>query len=185
MVKNTTGGSKHKKYANKSSDVTQYNIKNLIKKGDEQMYAYIETVLGNCRFNVKCIDNKIRLAHVRGKLRKRSWCNQGDIVLISTRDFQDNKCDIIQKYNPDEVTVLIQYNEISQSFGKIDKSYIYDTECKLDQNQIKSNQNDNIQFSNNNEINNQSNNEINNQSNNYLNFDSFSDSNSEFDMDEI
>ena len=185
MVKNTTGGSKHKKYANKSSDITQYNIKNLIKQGDEQMYAYIDTVFGNCRFNVKCIDNKIRLAHIRGKLRKRSWCSQGDIVLISTRDFQDDKCDIIQKYNPDEVAVLIQYNEISQSFGKIDKSYIYDIDYKLyqknnnqnDNNQNDNNQNDNIQFS--------KNNEINNQSNNYLDFNSFSDSSTEFDMDEI
>lgn len=177
MVKNTTGGSKHKKYANKSSDTTQYNIKNLIKQGEEQMYAYIDNVLGNCRFNVKCIDDKIRLAHVRGKLRKRSWCNQGDIVLISTRDFQDDKCDIIQKYNPDEVAVLIQYNEISQSFGKIDKSYIYDTNYTLDQNKKNRNQNDNIQFS--------INNEINNQSNNYLDFDSFSDSSEEFDMDKI
>ena len=172
MVKNTTGGSKHKKYANKSSDITQYNIKNLIKQGDEQMYAYIDNVLGNCRFNVKCMDDKIRLAHVRGKLKKRSWCNQGDIVLISTRDFQDDKCDIIQKYNPDEVAVLIQYNEISQSFGKIDKSYIYDIDCKLYQKN-----NDNIQFS--------KNNEINNQSSNYIDFDSLSESSTDFNMDEI
>ena len=134
MVKNITGGSKHKKYAKKSSDITQYNIKNLIKEGNEQMYAYVDTILGNCRFNVKCTDDKIRLAHIRGKLRKRSWCKVGDIILISLRDFQDNKCDIIKKYNPEEVAVLIQHNEISKCFGKTDKFFIYDYDSSQKQN---------------------------------------------------
>lgn len=31
------------------------------------------------------------------------WINQGDIVLISLRDFQDDKADVIVKYTSDEV----------------------------------------------------------------------------------
>lgn len=30
------------------------------------------------------------------------WINQGDIVLLSLRDFQDNKADVIVKYTADE-----------------------------------------------------------------------------------
>jgi initiation factor 1A len=26
------------------------------------------------------------------------WINQGDIILVSLRDFQDDKADVIQKY---------------------------------------------------------------------------------------
>lgn len=31
------------------------------------------------------------------------WINQGDIILISLRDFQDGKADVIVKYTSDEV----------------------------------------------------------------------------------
>ena len=30
------------------------------------------------------------------------WINQGDIVLLSLRDFQDDKADVIVKYTADE-----------------------------------------------------------------------------------
>jgi initiation factor 1A len=30
------------------------------------------------------------------------WINQGDIILISLRDFQDDKADVIVKYTSDE-----------------------------------------------------------------------------------
>merc|ERR1719378_569699 len=52
-----------------------------------------------------CFDGEKRLAHIRGKMRKKSnalrqvWINQGDIVLLSLRDFQDDKADVIQKYS--------------------------------------------------------------------------------------
>merc|ERR1712169_163223 len=49
-----------------------------------------------------CFDGEKRLAHIRGKMRKKVWINQGDIVLLSLRDFQDDKADVIQKYSSDE-----------------------------------------------------------------------------------
>jgi translation initiation factor 1A len=30
------------------------------------------------------------------------WINQGDIILLSLREFQDGKADVIVKYTPDE-----------------------------------------------------------------------------------
>ena len=30
------------------------------------------------------------------------WINQGDIILLSLRDFQDDKADVIVKYTADE-----------------------------------------------------------------------------------
>jgi hypothetical protein len=34
--------------------------------------------------------------------RPQVWINQGDIVLLSLRDFQDDKADVIVKYTADE-----------------------------------------------------------------------------------
>jgi translation initiation factor 1A len=39
-------------------------------------------MLGNGRLEALCFDGTKRLCHIRGKLRKKIWINQGDIVLI-------------------------------------------------------------------------------------------------------
>merc|ERR1719265_1535642 len=44
-----------------------------------------------------CFDGVKRLCHIRGKLRKKVWINQSDIVLIGLRDYQDAKADVIKK----------------------------------------------------------------------------------------
>merc|ERR1712076_173179 len=49
-----------------------------------------------------CFDGVKRLCHIRGKLRKKVWIAQSDIVLVGLRDYQDAKADVILKYSPDE-----------------------------------------------------------------------------------
>merc|ERR1712232_1508666 len=53
-----------------------------------------------------------RLCHIRGKLRKRVWIGVGDIVLLGLREFQDQKADIILKYDGDEARSLKTYGEL-------------------------------------------------------------------------
>jgi translation initiation factor 1A len=48
-------------------------------------------------------------------MRKRVWINMGDIVLVSLREFQDSKADIIWKYTPDEARSLKAYGELPAS----------------------------------------------------------------------
>lgn len=69
-------------------------------------------MLGNGRLEAQCFDGEKRLAHIRGKMRKKVWINQGDIILLSLRDFQDDKADVIQKYTPDEARNLKSYGEL-------------------------------------------------------------------------
>jgi translation initiation factor 1A len=69
-------------------------------------------MLGNGRVDAQCFDGVKRLATIRGKLRKKVWINQGDIVLLSLREFQDEKADVIQRYNPDEARQLKSYGEL-------------------------------------------------------------------------
>ncbi len=52
-------------------------------------------MLGNGRLEAHCFDDVKRLCHIRGKMRKRTWVNQGDIVLVGLRDYQDVKADVI------------------------------------------------------------------------------------------
>lgn len=63
-------------------------------------------MLGNGRLEAACFDGKQRLCHIRGKMRKKVWVNQGDIILIGLRPYQDDKADIILRYNADEARAL-------------------------------------------------------------------------------
>jgi len=69
-------------------------------------YARVLAVLGNGRLACECSDGKTRLAHIRGKMRKKVWINMGDIILVSLRDFQNDKCDVVLKYSPEDATFL-------------------------------------------------------------------------------
>jgi translation initiation factor 1A len=56
-------------------------------------------MLGYDRVMVKCQDGHERLCRIRGKMKRRMWIRQGDIVLVSPWDFQsDKRGDIIWRY---------------------------------------------------------------------------------------
>ena len=57
-------------------------------KEEGQEYAQVLKMLGNGRLSAQCFDNKTRLCHIRGKMRKKVWVGVGDIVLVGLRDFQ-------------------------------------------------------------------------------------------------
>ena len=83
-------------------------------------------MLGNGRLEALCFDGEKRLAHIRGKLRKKVWINQGDIILLSLRDYQDEKGDVILKYSADEARSLKAYGELPES-AKINETDTYVT----------------------------------------------------------
>lgn len=43
------------------------------------------------------------------------WINQGDIILVGLRDYQDSKADVILKYTSDEARNLKTYGEFPES----------------------------------------------------------------------
>merc|ERR1712014_338184 len=103
----------------------------LIFKEDGQEYGQVQRMLGNGRCECQCFDNTKRLCHIRGKMRKKVWVNQGDIVLVSLRDFQDEKGDIIVKYTADEARNLKTYGELPEG-TKINETDIVDGEVSGD-----------------------------------------------------
>jgi len=69
-------------------------------------------MLGNGRLEAMCFDGVKRLGLIRGKLRKKIWINNGDIILVSLREYQDEKGDVILKYSADEARSLKAYGEL-------------------------------------------------------------------------
>ena len=84
-------------------------------KEESEEYAQIIKILGDGRFQCKCADGVERIAHVRGKMRKRTWLANGDIILVSLREFEPEKCDVVEKYKKKEIAKLKKSGEIPES----------------------------------------------------------------------
>lgn len=92
-----------------------FSKRELILREEDQEYAQITKMLGNGRVQASCFDGNVRIAHIRGKLRKKVWMSQGDIILVALRDFQDEQCDVVHKYNADEARQLVSLGELPES----------------------------------------------------------------------
>jgi len=111
MPKNKGKGGKGKRKGKRNKGKDQEKREIRFKDVGEE-YAQIRKVLGNCRVEAYCFDGKPRLAHVRGKFKKRIWINKDDFVLLGLREYQDDKGDVIHKYTPDEARLLRSWGEI-------------------------------------------------------------------------
>jgi len=112
MPKNKGKGGKNRRRGKNENERLK---RELVFKEDGQEYAQVTKMLGNGRLEAMCFDGVKRLCHIRGKLRKKVWINQSDIVLIGLRDYQDAKADVILKYSADEARNLKSYGEFPDS----------------------------------------------------------------------
>lgn len=79
-------------------------------------YAYVIKILGNCRVIVISNSGSKNIGIIRGSLRKfnkRILIEKSDIVVISKRDYQSGKVDIVHKFNSDQCNVLIKDNKLN------------------------------------------------------------------------
>eukprot|EP00916_Digyalum_oweni_P014766 GHVL01024172.1.p1 GENE.GHVL01024172.1~~GHVL01024172.1.p1 ORF type:complete len:144 (+),score=29.52 GHVL01024172.1:40-471(+) len=112
MPKNKGKGGKNRRRGKNENEGLK---RELVFKETNQEYAQVLRMLGNGRLEAFCMDGKKRLCHIRGKMRKRVWVGVGDIILVSLRDFQDEKADVIMKYAPDEARNLKSYGELPEA----------------------------------------------------------------------
>jgi initiation factor 1A len=84
-------------------------------KQQGQEYARATKMLGNGRLTAQCFDDRERLCHIRGGVRL--WISPGDTLLVSLREFQDGKCDVLLKYTDDEVRHLRRLGELPENQG--------------------------------------------------------------------
>lgn len=120
---------KHNKPATKVS-------REIVFAQDGQGYAKVLACLGDSRFKLKCDDGQEKLGIARGKIaggRGGNWITVDDYVLISHRDFQDKKVDIIMKYTSEEAKKLIKWGNMDFKDDLMDK---LDKEENNDENPI-------------------------------------------------
>ena len=71
-----------------------------------EMFALAEAILGGRRVTVLCADGETRMARIPGKMRRRQWVREGDLLIVWPWDFQDSKADVKHRYNKTQALYL-------------------------------------------------------------------------------
>jgi translation initiation factor 1A len=88
----------------------------IARRENGEIYGVVLQMLGNSRLKVYCFDGKIRTARIRGKLVKRMWIREEDVVVVSPWEFQDEKADIVHRYKRSEVSWLQKRGFIPENY---------------------------------------------------------------------
>ncbi len=62
--------------------------------------------LGANRIKVRCIDGITRMGRIPGKMKKRIWIRQGDVVIVIPWEIQNEKADVVWRYTGPQVDWL-------------------------------------------------------------------------------
>ncbi|MBW2977235.1 translation initiation factor eIF-1A [Candidatus Woesearchaeota archaeon] len=74
---------------------------------NKQCFGIVEQRLGGSRMKVKCLDGKMRICRIPGRLKRSLWVREGDVVIIEPWELGgDKKGDIIYKYTKSQVYFL-------------------------------------------------------------------------------
>ena len=114
MPKNKGG----KGFKKKKNEV--FDDKKIIFKEEGQYYGLVTKMLGSGRVECYCYSDRggalsstKHMGIIRGAMRKKKiWVSVEDIVLISKRDYQEDKVDIIHRYKHEEALQLISMKVI-------------------------------------------------------------------------
>jgi len=83
----------------KKKVISEEEIRDVVLPVANDVLCIAVRLLGFDRVFVKCQDGHERLCRIRGKMKRRVWIREGDVVLVSPWDFQsDKRGDIIWRY---------------------------------------------------------------------------------------
>jgi translation initiation factor 1A len=99
-----------------------------------EMFAIAEQILGGRRVTVLCADGETRMARIPGKMRRRQWVREGDLIIVWPWDFQDSKADVKHRYTKTQAFYLSRKGQLPAEvdiFGMNTQIEDYDDEDGL------------------------------------------------------
>ncbi|MBA2862784.1 translation initiation factor eIF-1A [Methanococcus maripaludis] len=77
------------------------------RENENEVLGVIEQMLGASRVRVRCMDGKLRMGRIPGKLKRKIWVREDDVVIVTPWEVQsDEKCDVIWRYTKGQVDWL-------------------------------------------------------------------------------
>lgn len=80
-----------------------------------EIFGIANQLLGASRIKVMCADGKSRLGRIPGKMKKRMWIREGDLVVVLPWEFQNEKCNILHRYTKTEASYLSRRGVVPKS----------------------------------------------------------------------
>jgi translation initiation factor 1A len=75
---------------------------------EEEVLGIVEQMLGASKIRFRWKDDKVRICRIPGKIKRRIWIKEGDVVIIRPWTVQsDEKADIVWRYTKPQVDRLM------------------------------------------------------------------------------
>jgi translation initiation factor 1A len=73
-------------------------LKEMVMPQSGELFGRVIKLVGGDNIIVKSSDGRVRTCRIRGKIKRKMWIRDNDLVLIAPWDFQSDKADIIWRY---------------------------------------------------------------------------------------
>ena len=64
-----------------------------------ESFGIARQLLGAARIRVMCEDSVSRMGRITGKMKKKMWIREGDLLIVRPWGFQEGKADILFRYS--------------------------------------------------------------------------------------
>ena len=92
-------------------------LKEICLPEEGELFGRVLKMLGGENVLIKCDDNVTRRGRIRGKLKRRVWIRDNDIVIIAPWDFKESEQgDIVWRFTLPQVEWLKANNHIPKDF---------------------------------------------------------------------
>lgn len=104
-----------KKAEQQRQEQIQQEISRINLPRNKQAFGIIEQRFGGSRMRVRCLDGKTRVCRIPGRLTRKLWVREGDIVIVEPWEYGgDEKGDILYKYTPTQFAFLKKKGYLKQ-----------------------------------------------------------------------
>jgi translation initiation factor 1A len=82
-----------------------------------EVFGIANQLLGAARIRVMCEDNVPRMGRITGKMKKKMWIREGDLLILRPWGFQEGKADILFRYSRTQAQYLARRNLLPPSMS--------------------------------------------------------------------
>ncbi|MEM1742207.1 MAG: translation initiation factor aIF-1A [Desulfurococcaceae archaeon] len=72
--------------------------------------------LGGDYLIANCTDGVNRKVRIPGRMRRKIWISEGDLILVGIWDFSPERGEVLYKYSKQETSKLLENNVVSKDF---------------------------------------------------------------------
>jgi translation initiation factor 1A len=80
-----------------------------------EIFGVASQLLGAARIRVMCEDSVSRMGRITGKMKKKMWIREGDLLILRPWGFQEGKADILFRYSRTQSQYLARRNLLPAS----------------------------------------------------------------------